>query len=91
MNGLQTDEAAKLRRQNLMRVGNDLLRRCLERSYAQSVPELLRRLVATTEAERGEDGTDTLPYRSPVARLSTWFTLTEGSANQTLHIAHGAS
>jgi hypothetical protein len=64
----------------------------LKEAIPDRFTELLRRLVATTEAEREEDGTDTsLSYRSPVARLSTRFTLTEGSASQTLHIAHGAS
>jgi hypothetical protein len=63
----------------------------LKEAIPDRFTELLRRLVATTEADREEDGTDTLSYRSPVARLSTRFTLTEGSANQTLHIAHGAS
>ena len=48
MNGFQTNEAAKLRREILMRVGNGL------GNYYGDV-ELLRRLVATTEAEGRED------------------------------------
>jgi hypothetical protein len=58
MNGLQTNEPAKLRREMLIRVGNglgiyygDVLKEAIPDQFA----ELLRRLVATTESERRED------------------------------------
>ena len=58
INGLQTNEAAKLRREILMRVGNGLgiyYGDVLKEAIPDQFTELLRRLVATTEAERGED------------------------------------
>jgi Anti-sigma factor NepR len=58
INGLQTNEVAKLRREILMRVGNGLgiyYGDVLKEAIPDQFTELLRRLVATTEAERGED------------------------------------
>ena len=57
MNGFQTNEAAKLRREILTRVGNglgiyygDVLKETIPDRFAE-----LLRLVATTEVERRED------------------------------------
>jgi hypothetical protein len=59
MNGLQADEAEKLRREALIRVGDGLRDHyygdVLKEVIPNRVTDLLRRLVATTEAERGED------------------------------------
>jgi hypothetical protein len=58
MNGFRTNEAAKLRREILTRVGNGLgiyYGDVLKEAIPDQFTELLRRLVATTEAERGED------------------------------------
>ena len=55
---MQTNEAAKLRQEILMRVGNGLgiyYGDVLKEAIPDQFTELLRRLVATTEAERGED------------------------------------
>ena len=54
MSGLHTNEAAKLRREILMRVGNGLgihYGDVLKEPIPDRFTELLRRLVATTEAE----------------------------------------
>ena len=58
MNGLQADEAEKLRRDALIRVGDGLRDHygdVLKEVISNRLADLLRRLVATTEAERGED------------------------------------
>jgi hypothetical protein len=54
MNGLQTDEAVKLRREALMHVGNglgDYYSDALKEAIPNGLTDLLRRLVASTERD----------------------------------------
>jgi len=90
---LQTNEAAKLRREILKRVGNGLgiyYGDVLKEAIPDQFTELLRGLVATTEAERGRIE-QTVSHIEEQSHGCRWFTLTEGSAGRTLHIAHDAS
>jgi hypothetical protein len=88
MNDLQTNEAAKLWREILMRVGNDLADYygdVLKEAIPYQFTKLVRRLVTTTEVKE-----ERLNREPPISKPGppTW--LTEGSATQMLHIAHGA-